>query len=96
MPTRDESIAIMADTFKILGDNTRLKIMLACCKDEMSVSDIAENIGASPSLVSHHLRLMKAYRLIAGRSEGKRVFYGADDDHIKGIISDMLNHVEEE
>ena len=56
---------------------------------------LADDLGLSPSLVSHHLRLLRAARLLEGRREGKRVFYSPVDDHVRSMVRDMLAHVAE-
>ena len=59
------------------------------------VGVLADELGLSPSLVSHHLRLLRAARLLAGRREGKRVFYAPADEHVRSVVRDMLDHVAE-
>jgi len=93
-PTEAE-IFVVAETFKLLGDPTRLKILLACLEKPMAVGDIAQSIDASQSLVSHHLRLLRAARLVKGTRQSKQVYYEADDHHIRHIVSDMIAHAGE-
>ena len=62
----------------------------------MAVGAIAERLGLSLSLVSHHLRLLRAARLVRGLREGKQVFYQVADHHVRGMITDMLEHIAEE
>ena len=78
-----------------MGDKTRLKIILACLRGPISVGDIAEELGASQSLVSHHLRLLRAARVLRSERQGKNVFYSASDAHIECVINDMVAHVSE-
>ena len=85
----------LAETFHLLGDPTRLRVVVACLAGPVSVSDLAERIGASPSLVSHHLRLLKAARILGAERRGKQVFYSAMDDHIRCVLADMIAHVAE-
>lgn len=96
MTCNDEHIELLADTFKILGDKTRLKILAATMAERICVGDIAQKTGISPSLASHNLRLLKAYRLVVSTRENKQIFYEAADGHIKGMIGDMLAHIQEE
>lgn len=93
-PTEAE-IFVVAETFKLLGDPTRLKILLACLEKPMAVGDIARTVDASQSLVSHHLRLLRAARLVKGTRRSKQVYYEADDHHIRHIVSDMIVHAGE-
>ncbi len=82
----------MAETFKILGDPTRLKIVLALTKEELCVLDIAELLGMSESAISHQLRLLKTLRLVKQRKDGKMVFYSLDDEHIEDLIRVAARH----
>lgn len=94
-PTSDSSIAQLADLFHLLGDPTRLRIVLACLNTPIAVSDIAGTLQLSSSLVSHHLRLLRAARIVKSERQGKQVFYSAADAHISGVLSDMLDHIAE-
>ena len=57
------------------------------------MTDIAERVGLSAALVSHHLRLLKAARFVKAKRRGKQVFYGTLDDHVRCVIRDMVGHV---
>jgi DNA-binding transcriptional ArsR family regulator len=92
----DNDAAILAETFHLLGDPTRLRIVIACLAGPVSVGEIAERAGASPSLASHHLRLLKAARIVGAERRGKQVFYAAADDHIRTVLGDMIEHVAED
>jgi ArsR family transcriptional regulator, lead/cadmium/zinc/bismuth-responsive transcriptional repressor len=91
----EEIIFGMAETFKVLGDQTRLKIVLALSKQELCVLDIATVLGISESAISHQLRLLKSLRLVKQRKEGKLVFYSLDDEHIEDLIKVASRHTEE-
>lgn len=93
--TSDDKMAQLADLFRLLGDVSRLKIVHVCLEQPESVSEIADQLGLSASLVSHHLRLLKAARIVRSERRGKQVFYGAADDHIRCVISDMGEHIGE-
>lgn len=94
-PTHDSSASELADLFRLLGDTTRLRIVLACVNAPVAVSDIAARLEVSPSLVSHHLRLLRAARIVKADRHGKQVFYVAADQHISGVLHDMLEHIAE-
>jgi DNA-binding transcriptional ArsR family regulator len=83
----------LSDVFKLLGDQTRIKIIfaLSCC--DLCVCDIAETIGMTQSAVSHQLRLMRNMKLVKFRKEGKSVFYSLDDDHILQLFKQGMEHV---
>jgi len=94
-PEFDDRIVQLADLFRLLGDPTRLRIVLACVEQPVAVGAIAESLGLSASLVSHHLRLLRAARVVRADRQGKQVFYLAADDHISDMLSDLLEHVAE-
>ena len=94
LPPGTEILAL-AETFKVLGDPTRLRIVLALAADELCVCDLAELIGVSVSAISHHLRLLRGLKLVKFRKEGKMVHYSLDDEHIENIIHDAQIHVTE-
>jgi DNA-binding transcriptional ArsR family regulator len=85
----------LSQTFKMLGDETRLKICLVLARHELCVNDIAGLVGLSESAVSHQLRLMKAMRLVTYRREGKMTLYMLDDEHIEELIHVGVRHVSE-
>ena len=83
----------LAEMFGLMGDASRLRIILACLKKPICVSDIAGQLGLSPSLVSHHLRLLRAARILRAKRHGKQIYYSAADEHISCVIADMMAHV---
>ncbi len=91
----DDTIGHLADLFRLMGDPTRLRIILTCLDEPISVGEIATHLDSSPSLVSHHLRLLKAARVLRSERRGKQIFYSALDAHIRCVIDDMVSHVGE-
>ncbi|HNT13214.1 MAG TPA: metalloregulator ArsR/SmtB family transcription factor [Spirochaetota bacterium] len=91
----EEHFFRLAETLKIIGDPTRLKILYALAHEELCVCDVANLLCLSKSLVSHHLRLLKAMRLVRYRREGKMAFYVLDDEHIINIFDMGFQHIEE-
>ena len=91
----DELASQAADLFRMLGDASRLRLMILCRDGEPSVGELAHALGLSESLVSHHLRLLRAARLVRGRRDGRRVHYTLADAHVSRVIGDMLDHVAE-
>lgn len=88
-------ITELAEMFRIMGDPSRLSIILACLEAPISVSEVAARTGLSANLVSHHLRLLRAARVLRAERHGKRIFYTAADEHIRRTIGDMVAHVAE-
>ncbi len=85
----------MADIFKLLGEPTRLKIILALNNSELCVCDLAASIDSTVSAVSHQLRLLRNSRLVKYRKDGKLVYYSVMDGHIDKLIEQVKEHTEE-
>ena len=91
----DLTISSLADIFKVLGDPTRLKIVLAISYEELCVCDLSALIGVSVSAISHQLRLLRSNRIVKSRRDGKMIYYSLSDEHINQIIQVAKEHVEE-
>jgi ArsR family transcriptional regulator, lead/cadmium/zinc/bismuth-responsive transcriptional repressor len=91
----DGSAAALAETFKLLGDPTRVRMLDALSRSELCVCDLAGLLRLSESAVSHQLRLLRGMRLVRPRRAGRMVFYALDDQHIVGLFEQGLEHVEE-
>lgn len=91
----EEILYDLAELFKVFGDSTRIRILYALFESEMCVCDIAQLLGMSQSAISHQLRILKGSKLVKYRREGKTVFYALADGHVRTIINQGLEHVEE-
>ncbi len=87
--------AALADTFKVLGDLTRVRILDALAQSELCVCDLADLVGLSESAVSHQLRLLRSMRVVRSRRAGRMVFYALDDEHVIALFEQGLRHIEE-
>ena len=85
----------LAELFKVFGDSTRIRILFVLFESEVCVCDLADLLGMTQSAVSHQLRILKNSRLIKSRREGKSVFYSLADAHVRTIIAQGLEHIEE-
>ena len=94
LPT-DELLCDLADLFKIFGDTTRIKILYALLESEMCVCAIADLLGMTQSAISHQLRLLKQFKLVKNRRDGKTVYYSLADDHVRSIIGQGMEHIQE-
>ena len=90
------TVEALADTFRLLGDPTRVRIVDALAGGQLCVHEISERIGISESAVSHQLRLMRSRRIVRGRREGRCVYYTLDDQHVLDLFQQGLRHVTEE
>ncbi len=84
----------LAEMFALLGDPTRLGIVLRCRHRRRSVSEIADASGLSMSLVSHHLRLLRTAALLKVEREGRHAYYSVADAHVEHMLDDMVGHVQ--
>ena len=89
------TLEALAETFKALGDPTRLRMLTALAEAELCVCDLASLVGISESAASHQLRLLRTLRLVRSRRDGRMVHYRLDDDHIVGLLAQGLDHVSE-
>lgn len=88
-----DTLLKLAESFKALGDPTRVQIIHALSMQELCVCDLAALLGMSQSAISHQLRVLRNLRLVKFRKEGKIVFYSIDDNHIINLFSQGLEHV---
>lgn len=85
----------LAELFKIFGDTTRIKILYVLFQSEMCVCDIAQLLNMGQSAISHQLRVLKQAKLVKHRREGKTIFYSLADSHVRTIINQGIEHIEE-
>lgn len=90
-----DHVQSLADTFRVLGDPTRVRLLDALRDGELCVNDLATRIGLSESAVSHQLRLLRTMRLVRVRREGRLAFYAVDDHHILELLEQASTHVQE-
>lgn len=91
----ERDFLFMAELFKALGDYTRVRILYALSINELCVCALAEVLDMSQSAISHQLRLLRAAKLVRYRKDGKNVFYALDDDHVRSLVSQGLDHIRE-
>jgi DNA-binding transcriptional ArsR family regulator len=91
VPTVDEFQSAVG-MLKLLGDETRLRIIWALLNAEHSVSELARLVGAQPAGVSQHLAKLRLARLVRTRREGTRIFYVVDDAHVRRLVEDVVTH----
>lgn len=92
----DTAIAAkVAETFRVLGDATRVRMVHALSLSELCTCDLAALLGISEPTASHHLRTLRQMHLVRVRREGRLVYYALDDEHIRGLFDDSLKHATE-
>jgi ArsR family transcriptional regulator len=89
------TVTALAETFRALGDPTRVRILDALSHGELCVCDLAAVLALSQSAVSHQLRLLRGLRLVRARRSGRMVFYALDDRHVTDLLGQGLKHVRE-
>lgn len=90
----NEFITEISTFFKILGDNTRVKILFALDHNEMCVCDIANVLNMTKSSISHQLSYLKDLNIVKSRKSGKEVYYSLDDEHVKEVFEVVISHIE--
>lgn len=91
----EECLYDLAELFKVFGDTTRIRILYVLFEAEMCVCDIAEILNMTQSAISHQLRVLKQARLVRNRRDGKQIYYSLADDHVRTIIGQGMDHIEE-
>lgn len=86
----------LAELFKIFSDSSRIRILFVLFEAEVCVCDLANLLHMSQSAVSHQLRILKQSKLVKNRREGKSIFYSLADDHVRTIIAQGREHIEED
>lgn len=92
---KEEELYDLAELFKVFGDSTRIRILYVLFQSELCVCDLAEALHMTQSAISHQLKILKQAKLVTGRREGKSVFYALADDHVRSIIDQGREHIEE-
>lgn len=92
----EEELYDLAELFKVFGDSTRIRILFVLFEAEVCVCDLAEALNMTQSAVSHQLRILKQNKLVKSRREGKSIFYSLADGHVRTIIDQGREHIEEE
>ena len=88
----EQSVRELAQVFKLLSDETRLRILLFLAQnEELHVTDLCNRLGQSQPAVSHHLALMRVSGLIESRREGKHNFYSVRKDHFGELLVTLFS-----
>lgn len=95
LPT-EELLCDLADLFKLFGDTTRMRILFSLFESEMCVCAIAELLGMTQSAISHQLKVLKKSKLVDCRRDGKTIYYFLADNHVRTIIGQGFDHLNEE
>ena len=93
---QEEELYDLAELFKVFGDATRIRILYVLFEAEVCVCDLAEALNMTQSAISHQLRILKQNKLVKSRREGKSVFYSLADGHVRTIIDQGREHIEED
>ena len=91
----EEQLYDLAELFKVFGDSTRIRILFVLFESEVCVCDLAAALNMTVSAVSHQLKILKQNKLIKSRREGRSVFYSLADEHVRTIVSQGMEHIEE-
>ena len=89
----ESDLYILTEFFKMLGNPTRIRILLLLMEQDANVSDLAERLGMTQSAVSHQLNLLKSNKLVRGCRDGKMIFYTLVDEHVQMILEKGTEHI---
>ena len=89
----EDTLYDLAELFKVFGDSTRVRILIALFESELCVCDISEALGMTQSAVSHQLQILRTNKLVKSRREGKQMYYSLADEHVVTIMAQCLNHI---
>ena len=87
-------VSKLSSFFKVIGDETRVKIIYALSQKEMCVGEISQILNISQSAISHQLKQLKLEGQVKARRDGKNIYYSLDDEHIVDILKQALNHIQ--
>ena len=90
---KESDLYILTEFFKMLGNPTRIRILLLLMEQDANVSDLAEQLGMTQSAVSHQLNLLKSNKLVRRRRDGKMIFYTLVDEHVPMVIEKGTEHI---
>ncbi len=93
---KEEELYDLSELFKIFGESTRIRILVVLFEAEVCGCDLAQALNMTQSAISHQLRILKQNKLVKSRREGKSVFYSLADAHVRTIINQGLEHIEED
>ena len=93
--SENDAVRAAAELFKALSSPARLALLLQLERGPACVHELVEGSGASQSLVSQHLRVLRGAQLVQGDRRGKEVVYTLMDAHISHLVTDAIAHVGE-
>ena len=92
----EEELYDLAELFKVFGDSTRIRILFCLFETEaVNVGELAESLHMTVSAISHQLKILKHWRLVRSRRSGKQIYYSLADDHVRTIIGQGMDHIDE-
>ena len=92
---QEEVLYDLAELFKVFGDSTRIRILYVLFETKICVYDLSKILNVTQSAISHQLRVLKQNKLVKFRREGKNIFYSLADEHVRTIINQGMEHIEE-
>ena len=93
-PLPDDQVDLAVEAFRMLADGTRVRILWALNGRELSVNELAAEVGKQPTAVSQHLAKLRMTRMVQTRREGTQVFYRLENEHIGRLVTDAVHNAE--
>ena len=90
---KESDLYILTEFFKMLGNPTRIRILLLLMEQDSCIGDLAKQLGMTQSAVSHQLNLLKSNKLVRRRRDGKMIFYTLVDEHVQMVLEKGTEHI---
>jgi len=90
----DEDVDVVVEVFRMLADPTRVRLLLALADGELSVNELADDVGKPAPAVSQHLAKLRLARLVQTRREGVKIFYRLENQHVMQLLTDAVHHAD--
>jgi DNA-binding transcriptional ArsR family regulator len=87
-------VDLAVEVFRMLADGTRVRILWALIGRELSVNELATEVGKQPAAVSQHLAKLRMSRVLTTRREGTSVFYRLENEHVAQLVTDAIHNAE--
>ena len=90
----DDQVDLAVEGFRMLADGTRIRILWALIGRELSVNELAAEVGKAPASVSQHLAKLRMTRMVQTRREGTSMYYRLENEHIAQLVTDAIHNAE--
>ncbi|MGV9336238.1 ArsR/SmtB family transcription factor [Nocardia sp. NPDC003726] len=90
----EDQVGLVVEVFRMLADPTRVQVLWALVDRELSVNDLAGQVGKPAPSVSQHLAKLRMARLVNTRRAGTTIFYRLENEHVRQLVVDAVYNAE--